>query len=209
MYFKNIFLTYIHYLIHPFESHRRFLKEDLSSTFQKLTVYESLSFSWIFILINAVGRVLVLNFLLLTFKDIITSSSFDLSEVINLDDFGQFYFFIFSIILDVIFYPLFAFFLIQFWEVIFSFYARLLKTSGDISEKIQSILAVSFSAQMLKVIPVFGGMAQSVASLISVYAGIRVQLGASPVLSICILCTPILIMLGFASVMVLLFSLAM
>lgn len=209
MYFKALFLTYIQYLIHPFESHKKLLNSDFSSSFQKLSVYESLSFSWIFILINALGRVIILNFVLLAFKDIILSSTFDLSEIMNFDDFGQFYFFIFSIILDVIFYPLFAFFLIQFWEVIFSFYARLLKTTGDVSDKIHNILAVSFSTQMLKVVPILGGMAQSIASFISVYAGIRIQLQASPLLSLCILFTPFLIMLGFFSVLILLFALAM
>jgi hypothetical protein len=202
----NIFYSYIHYLIHPFKTHDYLLSPEGYEGFkpEKLSVYESLGTSWIFVVVNGLFRIIILNFVLLTFYQTFLEDSALFSEIIDINQFPSFYLLVLSTILDIIFYPLFGFFIIQFWEVVIKLFARLLDVPGDITAKVHNILAVKLSSNILRIIPIFGGPAQGLASLILMYAGLRKQLNASPVLSICIIFTPLLIMLGATSFFVVL-----
>ncbi len=201
----NIFYSYIHYLIHPFKTHEFLVHPDRYEGFKpvQLSAYESLTTSWVFVIISGIFRVIMLNFIILLFVDILEDSSFNYSQYIDIKEFPTFYFIILSSILDIIFYPLFGIIIIQFWEVIIKFYGTLLGTTGDLSAKAQNIISVYFSSSILTLIPVFGATAQSLASMILMYAGLRKQLNASPVLSICIILTPFVLVLGLLSILLL------
>lgn len=196
----DTFSTFIYYLIHPFKTHEAFKQNDESVT--KLTVYESLGTSWFFVVVNGIFRIVILNFILIGIIDFISSSDFSLAEIIDTDQIPAYSFIVLSAVLDVVFYPLFGLFLIQFWEVVFKFFARLLNVDGDLTDITQDILTVSFSSQILSLIPIFGGGLSRMANLILLYAGLRVRLESSPVLSVLILMTPLLILLFFMSVAV-------
>lgn len=207
MAFIDIFYSYIHYLVHPFKTHESFLGGGRSDDFKplKLSVYESLGTSWVFIVFNAMFKLIILNMILVTFLDIFVEDSSFFSQMIDVNQYTSFYLLILSTILDVIFYPLFGFFIIQFWELIIKIFANLLGVEGDITEKTHRIISVSLSSNILKIIPIFGSPAQGLASMILMYAGLRKQLNTSPVLSFCILFSPIVIVLGLISVFVAIF----
>jgi hypothetical protein len=207
----DVFTTYIHYLIHPFKTHEAFINPDRVEGFvpQRLSPYESLTTSWVFVILNGIFRIVTLNFVILLMLDLISDTGFDYSSFLNIEEFPSLYFVVLSSVLDIIFYPLFGIFMIQFWEVIIKLFANLLNVSGDISEKSQDIISVYFSSSILKIIPIFGAPMQSLASMILMYAGLRKQLNASPILSVCIILTPLVIMLGLASVIILLVLLAL
>lgn len=193
----DIFYSYIHYLIHPVKTHE-YLMNGHTDEFKpvRFSVYESLSISWVFIVLNALFRIVLINYFLLTFVDLMNDDLPFISDVIAISEFPSFYLVIFSAILDVIFYPLFGIFIIQFWEFIIKVYARLLDTEGDIVKKSHDILAVSLSSNILKIVPIVGAPSQSLANLILMYTGLRVQLDASPSLCVCILLTPMLLIIG-------------
>ena len=202
----DVIYSYIHYLIHPFKTHDYFLAPDDYQGFKplKLSVYESLSASWVFIVINGLFRIITLNFILVAFYELFLEDSALFSEMINIQEYPGFYFLILSTILDVIFYPLFGFFIIQFWEVIIKIFGRLLEVKGDLTEKAHAILSVKMSSQILKIIPIFGGPSQSLASMILMYAGLRKQLNASPVLCLCIIFSPFVLLLALFSIVMVL-----
>ena len=125
----------------------------------------------------------------------------DLSEI------PTYSFLVLSAVLDVIFYPLFGIFMIQYWEVVIKFFAKLLHTPGDITQKSQDILTVAFSSQILKIVPVVGSGFSSLANLVLMYAGLRTQIKASPVLSVVIILAPVFTVLAALSAILLIFLL--
>lgn len=193
----QILLTYFHYLIHPFKTHdilmnpERYPEEDLI----RMSAYESLSTSWVFVMINGILRIIILNFVLVFFYDFINSSELGVFEILDLNEFPGLYFIVLSSIVDVIFYPLFGIFIIQFWELIIRFFGKLNGTQGDLTQKAQDILAVKLSSKMISVIPFIGGSLENFASMLLMYAGLRKQLNTSVPLTLCILFTPVLLML--------------
>jgi hypothetical protein len=141
--------------------------------------------------------------------DLISDTGFDYSSFLNIKEFPGLYFIVLSSVLDIIFYPLFGIFLIQFWEVIIKMFGNFLNVKGDVSGKAQDIISVYFSSSILKLIPIFGAPMQSFASMVLMYAGLRKQLNASPVLSVCIILTPFVILLALFSALLLLVLLSL
>ena len=136
--------------------------------------------------------------------DFIQDQNVLLSGLVDINKFSTFYIFIFSSILDIIFYPLFGLFLIQFWTFIINLYGQLLGETQDIIRKTDDIIAVYLSSHFLRVIPFLGDSLQGFVALILLYSGLRVQLKASPLLSLCIIFTPILLLLILVSMIILL-----
>lgn len=205
----DYFQSYIYYLIHPFKSHDSFMGKnaDLAYSPKKLSVYESLGASWIFVVINGIVRIFLVNFVLYTFIKLSDSDFSLLSSVTNEDSMLGFYFLILSTILDVIFYPLFTLFLIQFWEFVIKIFARFLGHQENIEDKAKSIMTVALSSQIFSIVPIFGSMAQKLAAMVLMYAGLRKQLNASAALSVCIMMFPVLLMIAFFSLIMLVVAL--
>lgn len=207
--------NFFYSLIHPFQANQKARElvyegegSSESPVYQPLSLYESLGASWIFVVISGMLKILLINGVILLFLSLKDTSAHGLLDnVYNGDGFTGFYFVIFTTILDVIFYPLVTLFVIQFWEFIFKVFANLAAVEGDIEKKSQSILSVALSSHALQVIPVFGDIAQKCANFIQMYAGLRVQFGFSRSLTLCVLFTPILMMLGLFSVFALLAAL--
>ena len=198
----NVLSAFMYYLIHPFQTHEAFKKND-PEVF-KLSVYESLGASWLFILINGIVRIFLLNLVLVGIMDVIQDSEFASLGIIDVSQIPAYSFLVLSAVLDVVFYPLFGLFLIQFWEVIIKFFAKLLNVKGDLTQISQDILSVSFSSQILHVIPIFGGTLSTIANFILMYAGLRTRLYSSPVLSVLIILSPLLLFLFFLCVLMIL-----
>lgn len=196
----NVLSAYMYYLIHPFKTHESFKNGDQKVL--KLSVYESLGASWLFVLVNGIFRIFLLNLVLIGILDLISDSEFETLGLIDLGEVPAYSFLVLSAVLDVIFYPLFGLFLIQFWEIIIKFFARLLEVKGDLTDISQEILSVSFSSQILNIIPVFGGTLSSLANFILMYAGLRSRLYSSPILSVLIILSPMLVMMFFLCVIV-------
>lgn len=210
---KDVFLSYIHYLIHPFKTHQSFLATSEPNPNEysplKLSAYESLATSWLFVVINGIIKIAILNFSIHFMLDLFQDTFEIGGNLINIGEFPGLYFLVLSSFLDIIFYPLFGIFLIQFWGVIFKFYSGILGVEGDLSEKSHNIMSVYFSSSILTIIPFVGSSIQSLASMVLMYAGLREQFKTSPVLSVCIILTPVLILLGMLSLVVFIFIISL
>lgn len=199
----NVFLTYIHYLIHPFQTHEQLLASGEQPSIQRLNAYESLTTSWVFVIINGMARILLLNMVLVMIAGFFEDSNLEMMGLFDLEDMSSYSFLVLSAVLDIIFYPFFGLFIIQYWEVVIKFFARLIHTQGDIAQKANDIVSVYFASNILRIIPFFGAIAQSMAAIVLMYAGLRVQLKASPALSFCIIFSPIVLMMIIGSVFML------
>lgn len=207
----NQFHSYIHYLIHPFKTHESFINPDRADGFvpEKLSAYESLAFSWVFVIINGLFKIVTLNVVASSLVGMLEGFGGDFSALVSMSEFATFHFMLLSIVLDIIFYPLFGIVIIQYWEFVIKFFGHFLGTEGDLSERAHNVLTVYFSSHIFKIIPIFGTPIHSFASMVLMYAGLRKQLGASPLLSICIMMTPFLMMLMLLSFFFLLLLLMM
>lgn len=199
----DVLTTFIHYLIHPFKTHDIFMNQNEDdSELMHLSVYESLGTSWVFVVFNGLVRIIILNFLLTMIFDLVQNTSLDIGLVFDISELPGYSFFVLSAVLDVIFYPLFGFFIIQYWEMIIKLMGKLLQVPGDLSKKAGDIISVSLSSHIFKIVPFFGAPVQSLAGMFLMYAGLRKQLNASPALSICIILSPVFIMMLFATVII-------
>ncbi|MBD67018.1 MAG: hypothetical protein CME62_17585 [Halobacteriovoraceae bacterium] len=200
----DVFLTYIYYLIHPFKTHEQFVNPDVEKPLLKLTAYESLSTSWVFVIINGIARIALLNLVLVMISNMIADSNLELLGLVNIDEMSNYSFLILSAVLDIIFFPLFGLFIIQYWEIVIKFFGKLIQTPGDLAGKANEIISVYYASHIFKIIPFFGAFAQSISSIVLMYAGLRVQLKASPALCFCIIFSPVFIGIALISVFMLL-----
>ena len=198
----QVLKSYFFYLIHPFKIHRILKSASGEEGIISLSVYESLGTSWIFIVISGMLRIVLINALIVLFMGVMDPASDFVDQFYDGDRFTGFYFLILSTILDVIFFPLITLFVIQFWEFTLKVFAGLAGVEGDVEEKSRMILSVALSSHALQVAPIFGDMAQKFAHFVQMYAGIRVQFGFSRSLTLCVLMTPLLLILLFVSVLV-------
>ncbi len=204
----EVLRTYVHYLIHPFKTHEQFLYPDrFEGELSDYSSYQSLSISWVFVVFNGIGRVVLLNLVLVMMVGLLAET--ELSSVVNIGEIPSLYLIILSTVLDVIFFPLFGFFIIQFWDVVIRAVGFLLETPGNLALKADRIISVYFSANIFRVIPVLGGPIKSFAGMLLLYAGLRKQLNASPLLAACVVLTPMLFILVVVSMIMLLVLLSL
>ncbi|MCO4752848.1 MAG: hypothetical protein KC478_00130 [Bacteriovoracaceae bacterium] len=203
----EVFHNYFYYLVHPFKTHQLLIGGDQDSGVKPLGLYESLGVSWVFVVVAGLVRIVLINLVIFMFLGMIDPENAFLGGIIDGNSFTGFYFLILTSILDVIFYPLVTMFIIQFWEFVLKSYASLAGVQGDVDKKTKTILSVALSSHILLIVPIFGEFAQKAAHFVQMYAGIREQLEFSRALTFCVLLTPILIFLFFASFIILLFSL--
>ena len=175
----------------------------------RLSSYESLSISWVFVVMNGFLRICVLNLVLIMFASLLRSAEAEMGALINIGDIPSLYLIVLSSLLDVIFFPLFGIFIIQFWEVLIRMVGALLQTPGNVAEKADDIISVYFSANILQIVPILGAPLKGFAGMILMYAGLRKQINASPTLSICVILAPMLFALIFLSIIMLLFLISL
>jgi len=193
---KDALTTYIHYLIHPFKSHDALKSHNRSFLPFDLSLYESLGLSWFFILLSSFFRLIMISFLISIFVEVMDPATDLLEQFYTGDRYLGFYFVILSTLLDVVFFPLISLVMIQFWDMIIKFFAYLHGDEDDVDEKSKNILSVALSSNVLMVIPIIGAPASSIARLVQMYAGLRVQFNFSSVATILILLTPYFILTG-------------
>ncbi len=197
----EIFKSYAHYLVHPFKTHEAFMHPEREELYHpiKFSAYESLVMSWVFIIINGIFKVFILNITVLWLINLFTDSAFDFTRFINFEEFSGMHFVVLSTVLDIIFYPIFGLLIVQYWEVVIKFFGNLLQVQGDLNEKAQNVVSVYLSSHMFKLVPLIGGAFQNLAGMVLMYAGLRKELNASPSLSVCIILSPFVLMLALAS----------
>ena len=177
--------AYFKSLIAPYSYHAK-------ETNEYISISDSVLLSWIFAIINGIFRIILINLVLISLSSYVLGQDLDIQLFHKDGNFG-YYFLILSSILDIIFFPLFALFIVQFWSFIIRIFARFLRVDGDIDLKVERVVTGSLSSNVFMAVPILGTFIQKISSLILLFIGMRSQLKFSSALSICVLISPIII----------------
>jgi hypothetical protein len=213
---KDIVISYFVAIIYPFRVHDYLryeipLPEPVYDRPKKLSLYEAITMSWCF----QVGKGLINIFLVnLTIFGLLSFQNEDFSYFRELSlgaGLSGHYFYIASIILQTILFPVITLFIVEYWIIVIKFVAGLLEVKGDKTRMAHDILTTAQSSHAFVLVPIFGELVQKLSSFIFMYAGIRKHLNASPALTVLVLLSPlfIFIVLGtsFAFIIFAFFSL--
>ncbi len=170
-----------------------------------VSFHESMSISWIFTIFQAtyvlIGITMGLNS--------IEWAGEDLSALMDNAAVGLTAYSIFSLMLKVVFFPLFFWVYGRFWINILKVFINIFEkfeSEEEIESRCEEIVANSLTAHTFLVIPIIGEFLQKFTFLIYLYAGLRRNLGLNLFQSILVLLCPLLIILLFLFVMVMSFA---
>lgn len=201
---SEILETYLMILVHPFRIHQQFrhrlpLPNTQGHLFEPLTLAESLGVSWVFAILRGLFKIIILNFFLQTFLKMQSEKFPFLEELFASSGTSTYYFFLFSAALDIIFFPIGAIVVTEFWAWVIRKYTALLNPDLPKDEIADQITTHALSSNVFVIIPFIGDLIQGVLYYFLLYAGLRSNLGASRSLSWVVLLTPTVFLLMLLS----------
>jgi hypothetical protein len=190
--------TYCMVLVHPFRIHEQF-RHNVSlpgegERIEPLTLAEALSISWVFAILRGICKILILNFFLQTFISTQRENFPFILDLLESSGFSTYYFLLFSAAVDIIFFPIGAMVITQFWAWVIRTYTKLLNPELPAEEIADQITTHALSSNIFNLVPFIGDIFQAATYIFLLYAGLRRNLEASRSLSMVILATPTLIL---------------
>jgi len=206
----ELFETYFVVLVHPFRIHQQFRTQlpmpgHEGHLYPPLTLAESLGLSWIFVIIRGMCKILILNLFLQYFMSVQSENFPILKEIIINSGIPAYSFFLFSAILDLIFFPIIALAMTEFWVWIIKSFTKWLNPDLPKDEIADQITTHALSCNLFSIIPYLGDIIQSAVYFFLLYAGLRANLGASRSFAWVILLTPLLFTLILVNIFILAF----
>lgn len=205
--FIDILSTYYYSLIHPFKT---FENIDNNPRKPYLSLFESLSVSWLMVIFNALIRLIFINFVLQTFVTVSEGDTSFLGELIGKTGFSGHYIIILSVVWDIFLFPIITFITLQLWIFLFKFFGNAMNVEGDIDQKSHDIVSVSLSSYGLYAIPFLGDMIQKLSQYFLMFIGLKKEFKIRPLEAGLILMTPLLLVIAlsmiFTLLMVLIFN---
>ena len=196
--------TYFMVLVHPFRIHQQFrhrvaLSGQDGHLFEPLKLSEALGISWVFAIIRGLAKLVVMNFFLQSFINMQSESFPILQDIVMSSGVSTYYFLLFSASLDIIFFPITALVLTEFWSWLIRTYSKWLNPELPHEDIGDQVSTHALSSNILCIIPFIGDLIQTGLYFFLLYAGLRSNLGASRSLATVILLTPtILAMMLFS-----------
>lgn len=214
--------NYIYAFLHPFRTHnllcavgehtgavqegRQFqLVEDvpsevLEASDTELGFVEAMSVSWIFIVVQGIYSLIAIHLGYEAFS-MVHGEEEGLAGLLipNFHSQGKSLVF-WGILLQIVFYPVFVWFLTRLWASFIKFFAELFEIEGPIDEKTNQVVNHSLVSYTFLALPVFGTMAQGIGMLFYLYAGLKNNFKFSHLQSLVILVSPV-IFVGFSVVL--------
>jgi hypothetical protein len=186
--------TYLNIIIHPFRIHDQWRHSIpiWSDPYQlpKITFPEALSISWFFWILGAIFQLLLIQYSLHLILDFQSESAIWDFFISQADALFPYYLLIFSLLLDLIFFPIIVLVQSEVMAFVIKFYAKLLHYEGSKEEMADQIITASLSAHFFSFIPILGKFFVLLSYYFLIYAGLRRNLGASRPLSFIIMATP-------------------
>lgn len=187
--------TYFMVLVHPFRIHQQFrfklpLPHQKGHLYEPLDLAEAIGISWVFAILRGLFKIILLNFFLQSFLKMQSENFPYLEELLEGSGLSTYYFFLFSATLDLIFFPIGAIIVTEFWAWIIRKYGGWLNPDMPNDEIADQITTHALSSNIFMIIPLIGDFVQTLLYIFLLYAGIRSNLGASRSLTWVILLTP-------------------
>jgi len=214
--------NYIYAFLHPFKTHsllsavgdhagavqenRQFQLVDnipievLQAEDTELAFVDAMSVSWIFIVIQGIYSLLAIHLGYEAFS-IVHGDEEGLTSLLipNFHSQGKSLVF-WGILLQIVFYPVFVWFLTRVWGSFIKFFADLFEVEGEIDKKTNQVVNHSLVSYTFYILPVFGTMAQGIGMLFYLYAGLKNNFKFTHLQSLVILVSPV-IFVGFSVVL--------
>ncbi len=205
---KEIFETYLMTLVHPFRIHQQFrhqlpLPSQDGHLYRPLTLAEGLGVSWIFVILRGLGKIIIMVAFLNFFMSLQSPEFPFLQDLIRSSSITAYSFLLFSAALDIIFFPIGAIIMTEFWAWVIRTYSGWLNPDQDADTIADQITVHALSSNLFSMIPILGDLIQPILYYFLLYAGIRSNLGATRSLTFIVLITPTLLIGMFLSVMAL------
>ena len=199
---KELFLRYLFTLMHPFQVHQHLrlqraggadvlpLGGEGASPYRGVDYYEALAVSWLLVLCHSFYSPVALHL------GIQSRQVWAWPEGLFPSEEWGYGMLLINLLAGVTFFPLLVWVQVCFWDMIIRFFAALFNVDDkNIDEASQEIARHSLVGHTLLVIPIFGGVAQTMASLVLLYAGLRKNLSLTPMQSLVVIASPVIILL--------------
>lgn len=201
--------TYLMVLVHPFRIHQQFrfrlpLPQTEGHQFEPLTLAEALGISWIFSVLRGLFKIIIMNFFLQSFIQMQSENFPFLEDLFASSGVSTYYFLLFSAALDIIFFPVGAIILTEFWAWVIRKYAGWLNPDLPKEDIADQITTHALSSNVFMIIPFIGDFIQTIVYYFLLFAGLRSNLGASRSLAWVILLTPTVFFMMFVALFFLL-----
>ena len=181
----EIFSRYITVFLHPITSHNYFrysrwqLSED---TIQPLSFEETVSVSWIFVIIKAFYTLIFINAGL---------------KISLLGDNTVY----FLTIAEIILFPLIAFLYAKFWESLIGTFVEFYGfKEGSIDKPISEIVNLSICSNTFLLVPLLGNTLRFFSALFFLFVGLKNNLHFSNLQSLLIICSPLFVLMFIAAI---------
>ncbi len=201
----SIFKDCIDILLHPIHTHSNRAQERLRfQTMKKNRLFSVVSeefktkempdfvslvlVAWIFFMIYSVYSLIYANI-----GEAVSYEKADhmIASMIGASSFQKKYFII-SLLANVVFFPLSAWVYVKLWRLLISFCTKLF--DKDISqESIDDVVNFSLVSHFFLVIPVLGQLVQFISSTFYIFIGLRYNLRLSPIQSLMIVVSPLIL----------------
>ena len=199
---KEVFVRYVFTLLHPFRVHSHLRLErvgrgilpfggEKTALYRGVNYYEAMVLSWLLFVCHCFYSLAVLHLGIYSRRFLEEQGGMFVSE-----EWRQGLFLV-KLVATVTFFPLAAWLWVKFWDVVIRFFAELFNVEErDVERASEEITRNSLVGHTFLLIPVFGGLAQSIAGMVLLYAGLRKNLSFSRLQSLIVLGSPLFLALG-------------
>ena len=189
--------------MHPFEVHGRLRLQrsggegvlpfdgEGTSRYRGVDYYEAMAVSWLLVLVHSFYSPVALHL------GIQSRQIWDLPGGLFPSEEWGYGMLLIQLVAGVTFFPLFVWIHVSFWDLMIRFFAALFNVEEvNIEKASQEIARNSLVGHIFLIIPIFGGLANTVASLVLLYAGLRNNLTLSRAQAFVVIASPVFIVLG-------------
>jgi len=210
----RILSNYFFYLIHPFKVQSSFsvkrnkklvlLDNDILGQNRELSFHEALSVSWIFVIINGIYSLMGVLFSRTAFLKFGKSDL--MAGLISESILGAHRASIFISLVMIIFFPLIAFILIKYWELIIKACNEIFGKTNVGDRSIEQVTVAILPAYAFLSIPIFGDTFKVFAMMLYLFAGLKNNLNYSALQSLVVLLSPLLFIFTLFAILLMFFA---
>ncbi|MFZ4714139.1 MAG: hypothetical protein ACOYL6_10520 [Bacteriovoracaceae bacterium] len=178
---KALFDSYLTIFLHPFRIYDHFYEgipltgRELNPV-KRLSLTEVLSVSWLIAIARAFLDLIMLNFVFTSVASYFTNND-DFFTLLGLStSFAGYYFFLIKLVIETLLFPMLSLGWAIFWEFFLKHLGNFLAVD-DAEEKARVIVSNSLTSNFIRIIPVFGDIAQGLLSTVHIYAGLKKSFG--------------------------------
>ncbi len=174
---REIIDAYLTVFMHPFRIYDYYwfgipLPGRELNPIKRLTLTESLSFSWLIAITRAFFDLMLLNFAANVVGQYFVDND-DFFTVLGINtSFAGYYFFLIKMVVETLLFPLFTFVWVLFWEFLLKHLGNFLGVENA-EEKSHLIVSNSLTSNLIRIVPIFGDMAQGLMATLHLYAGVK------------------------------------